>query len=567
MQLHHRVTEKCPIQLKEHQIEHTKKMWETLQTNISFITTSIGGGGKTHVTLCVAWWLQKAYGMKIMVVAPNDSSLNSDDSWLKWAKVYGIEIEIATTYSQLRGGQGSVSHDWLIPDKEDKMEWVATRTFNKLCEKGMFIIFDEFHKATRKSITHNACAALVRAAKKGRCRIALLSYTPGDQAKHVVQILRMAGIITSMKMFKYIPFSGEYQTEKYGLGELVHSCKKLAKLNNQPIAAQHFDFENITAKKSHDICLKLYNTYIRPHITHAMPNPKIEFKVEMLNAFLETDAKSVEILEQGIAMLGGAVAWNADLQQVGDQNLWSLANIGNALKMIEQGKLLSIARYVREEARKFPNKKFVISCGARGIDHHDLLQKILYKQYLPDGYKNIMAELKKKNEDWRKLPKDMMNYISGFLTEKVKPDVLNGRLSKSERVNVLRKFQQDTNDSWCLIISPGVGAEAISLHDQYGGRGREMLVIPDFFNSRVTQSVCRIVRVGMKSDAKVLIVYSKQGALETSILNSMIRKGKTARDIIAQDQQVVFPSDYEYWIQGEKDEELEQRLQELKEGI
>ena len=501
MQLHHRVTEKCPIQLRDHQIEHVKKMWDTLQVSMSACDSSTGGLGKTVTSLCVAWWLQKAYGMKVMVVAPNDSSLNSDDSWLKWAKVYGIEIEIATTYSQLRGGQGSVSHDWLVPDKTDKMEWIASRTFEKLCEKGMFLIFDEFHKATRKSITHNACAALVRAAKKGRCRIALLSYTPGDQAKHVVQILRMAGIITDLRMFKYSPYSRTYNWEKYGLGELVRSCKKYT-----PNLDVNEMMEDITAKKSHDICLKLYNTYIRPHITHAMPNPKIDFKVEMLNAFLETDAKSVEILEQGIAMLGGAVAWDNNLQQVGDQNQWSLANIGNALKMIEQGKLLSIARYVREEARKFPNKKFVISCGARGLDHHDLLQKILYKEYLPDEYKDIMYELKRKNENWRKLPKDMMNYIGEFLMYKVKPDVLNGRLGKKERVNVLRKFQKDSNDSWCLIISPGTGAEAISLHDQFGGREREMLIVPNYFTTQVIQSTCRIVRVGMKSDAKVLMV-------------------------------------------------------------
>ena len=562
MQLHHRVTEKCPIQLKDHQIEHVKKTWDTLQTNLSFISSAGGGLGKTHTTLCVAWHLQKAYGMKIMVVAPNDSSLNSDDSWLKWAKVYGIEIEIATTYSQLRGGQGSVSHDWLIPDKEDKMEWRSSPTFEKLCEKGMFLIFDEFHEATRKSITHNACAALVRAAKKGRCRIALLSYTPGDQEKHVVQILRMAGVIRSYKMFKYN--APVYSWEKYGLGELAKACKKYHP-ESQPEIEELM--QDITAKKSHKICLKLYNTYIRPHITHAMPNPKIDFKVEMLNAFLETDEKSVEILEQGIAMLGGAVAWDNNLQQVGDQNQWSLANIGNALKMIEQGKLLSIARYVREQARKFPNKKFVISCGARGLDHHDLLQKILYKEYLPDEYKDIMYELKRKNENWAKLPKDMMNYIGEFLRYKVKPDVLNGRLGKKERVDVLRKFQKDSNDSWCLIISPGVGSEAISLHDQFGGREREMLIVPDYFTSRLIQSTCRIVRVGMKSDAKVLIVYSKQGALETSILNSMIRKSKTAKEIMAQDQQVLFPGSYDFWIQGSKDEELEQRLQDLQQEI
>ena len=567
LQLHKRVTEECPVILEDHQVENVKKMWDTLSKTFATVNSSVGGAGKTHVTLCLAWWLQKAYGMKVMVVGPNDSSLTSADSWGFWAKEYGIDLEIATTYTMLRGGQGTVSHDWLVPNKYDKTDWKASKKFEKLCEQGLFIIFDEFHKATRKSITHNACAALVRCAKKYRCRVALLSYTPGDKVEHVTQILRMAGIVSSERMFKYIPYSQVYETRKYGLGELSQTCRKFAKMTGKAVNEDDFDFENINAKKSHQIALKLYNTYIRPVITHAMPKPEMNVKVEMLNAFLETDGKSLELLEQGILMLRGAVAWNANLQQVGNQNEWSLANIGNALKMIEQGKLLSIARYVREESMKHPNKKFVISCGARGIEHHDILKTILYKEYVPDEYKEIMQELKRKNPDWRKLPKDMMNYISDFLKCKVHPDVLNGQLGRRERNEVIRKFQENTNNSWCLIISPGVGAEAISLHDKFGGRGREMLIVPDYMHTKLMQSTCRVVRVGIKSDVRVMIVYSKNGALETSILNSMVRKSKTAREIMAENQQLLFPGEYPFMIQGERDIDLENRLIALQNNI
>ena len=567
LQLHKRVTEECPVNLEDHQVENVKKMWDTLSSHFSTINSSGGGGGKTHVALCIAWWLQRAYGMKVMVVGPNDSSLTSADSWGFWAKEYDIDLEIATTYTMLRGGQGSVSHDWLIPNKYDKTDWKASKSFEKLCEQGLFIIFDEFHKATRKSITHNACAALVRCAKKYRCRVALLSYTPGDRPEHVTQILRMAGIVSSDRMFKYIPISGEYRVDKFGLGELTQTCKKFAKMTGKVIDPSDFDFENINAKKSHVIALKLYNTYIRPVITHAMPKPEMNVKVEMLNAFLETDGKSLELLEQGILMLRGAVAWNANLQQVGDQNEWSLANIGNALKMIEQGKLLSIARYVREESMKFPNKKFVISCGARGIEHHDILKTILYKEYVPDMYKDIIWELKKTNENWRKLPKDMMNYILDFLKCRVHPDVLNGQLGKRERNQVLSKFQENSNNSWCLIISPGIGAEQISLHDRFGGRSREMLILPDYWFGRNVQLTCRIVRVGMKSDAKVLIVYSKNGSLETSILNSMVQKSKTSRDIMSEGQELVYPGEYNFWIQGDRDIDLENRLTALQQNV
>ena len=71
----------------------------------------------------------------------------------------------------------------------------------------------------------------------------------------------------------------------------------------------------------------------------------------------------------------------------------------------------------------------------------------------------------------------------------------------------------------------------------------------------------------MKSDAKVMIVYSKNGSLETSILNSMIRKTKTARDIMAENQQLLFPGEYPFEIHGEKDIDLENRLIALQQIV
>lgn len=68
----------------------------------------------------------------------------------------------------------------------------------------------------------------------------------------------------------------------------------------------------------------------------------------------------------------------------------------------------------------------------------------------------------------------------------------------------------------------------------------------------------------MKSDAKAMIVYSKEANLETNILNSMIRKTRVARDLIAEGQQVSYPGEFPFEIEGKKDEDLEYRLRLLR---
>jgi len=553
------------IVLHSHQEKHVENIWKLLVKDqaFSFIDTSQTGNGKTITTLYLAKELQKKYGTKVMIVGPSDTSLNNDDGWLANAKKYGIKVRVATTYPALRGGKGKVSHPWLIPDPEDKKKWTASQKFEELCQQGLFLIFDEFHHTKNASISHFACAALVRTAKKYRkfCRVALLSHTPGEKNEVYPQILRMTGLITSTKMFKYVPFIKEYKIDKYGLGELKNVCTKLSPNSKHEI---EYLMSNLSKAKSQTVCKELYDTHIRSIITFAMPKPKNEYKATLLNSFLETDEKSLALVQQGLDVLSGAVNWNAANQQVGDASQWSLENIGNGLKMVERGKLFSMARYINEEVKKNPKKKFVISCGARGLEHHKILEKLIYRQSTPEDYSDIISELRKKNSDWRRLPKDMINYISGFINEKVHAKVLNGTVNKKDRVKLIKEFQEDSNKTWCLVISPGIGSESISLHDKHGNRPREMLISPDYFFSRQIQATGRVNRTGMKSDAKVMIVYSKEADLETSILNSMIRKTRVARDLIAEGQDVTFPGEFPFEIEGKKDEDLEYRLRMLR---
>ena len=561
----------CPVTLFNHQVNHVKNIWNLIVDKgaFSYLDTSEVGTGKTVTSLMIAWWLQKIYKIKVMIVAPSELSLNNDDGWLKWAETFGVNVDVSITYSKLIGsksrktGKYTVKHPWLIPNN-DKKKWETSPEFEQLCAYGVFIIFDESHKTKNQSITHYACAALVRTAKKyrKRSRVALLSFTPGDKSVHYPQILRMSGLVTSLNLYHHVPFTSEYEWEDYGFGEMVRIIRKLDKSTNARNKIEEA-MVKISAARAANICKELYDQYIGSLITFAMPKPKTEYKRNMMNAFLDTDEASLELINEGIMMLTNAVKWDGD--DVGDRREWSLGGITNGLKRIEQGKLMSIARYVRKQSKKFPNKKFVICCGARDTRNHTFLQKILYKEYCMDSIKNTLYELRKTNKLWKNVNKDIINLICDkYMDQKVYPDILNGKIKKKDRVNIVKKFQQNNNNKWCLIMSPGVGSESISLGDKHGDHPREMLIIPDYYFGRVVQSTGRIDRVGVKSDVKVMLVYSRQGMLETNILNSMIRKTKTARALLAEGQDVRFPGEYPFTIFGKKDEQYHTLKNELE---
>ena len=186
----------CPVQLKDHQKDHVSKVWKSItrHKNFSYGDVSTTGLGKTHTTLTIAWYLQKKFGMKVCIVASSHQSLYSSDSWDSWAKKYGIDIEIMLTYDQLRQHRNKVSHPWLVYNQYTKTYSASTK-FEMLSQNGLFLIFDEYHKTTRKSETHRAASALVRSCNRyrSRCKVALLSFTPGDMPIHFPQILKMLG--------------------------------------------------------------------------------------------------------------------------------------------------------------------------------------------------------------------------------------------------------------------------------------------------------------------------------------------------------------------------------------
>jgi hypothetical protein len=550
-----------PVKLLPHQVDHVDNIWRTIteRGELSYIDTSRTGLGKTHVALEIAYRLQKLIGMRIAIIGPNKQSLNNDDGWLWWVKKYNLVIEKATTYSALRGKGFVIADDWLCRDING---YHSTNKFNSITQAGLFIIFDEFHMATRNSDTHFACAALVRSCRRNatRCRIGLLSLTPGDKVDHYPQLVRMAGLINSTTLLKYNRSNRTYIWKNYGIHEMIKSCE----VRGVPQNIMLMEMDRLSMRRAKYLVAMFYNDYIRSRICFSMPAPEIDKKVVTKNRFLECVEGDVDNLNKAIGRLCDGVNW--DGYTVAEKEKWNLGQINIALKLIERYKLRTIARYIENRARKYPEKKFIVSMGSRCTAHFGMLKDILssLEVTVPTGIDIILNKARKESGNvWSNINNDMYNTIMK-MAYKPKIDIMNGQTGPEERVKILRRFQHKDSDSWCLLLSPGVGDKSISLHDTHGNHPRELIIIPDHYHTRMTQMTGRTNRVGVMSDVKISIIYCKETRLETSIIRAMIQKSITAKNMLSPGQDHLFPGNYDLWVEKDKENKV---LNEIRDEI
>jgi len=545
---------KSPINILPHQSAHVEKIWDCLikTGELAYIDTSRTGLGKTHVALEIAYRLQKLYGFRVGIIAPNQQSLHNDDGWLFWAEQYGIVIEKATTYASIRGKGAIMSDDWLVKnDKENKKTaYHASDKFNAIAAAGIFLIFDEFHMATRESSTHYACAALVRACTRNssRCRIGLISLTPGDKTEHWPQIVRLTGLIRDVTLVKNQPFTRNYMWKEHGLGEMINACVARG-ANENTLKAELL---KLSVSRAKVLIGEMYKQYIRKRICFAMPVPQTDNKVTTRNLFLECTKGDIDNLNSAISRLCDGVSWNG--YTVAEKKDWNLGQINVALKLIERYKLRTLARYISQEVKKNPDKKIIVSMGARCTEHFEMLSGMLGSMgvTVPIGTEILLNKGRSDpNNLLSKLPVDVFNKIMN-MAYKPKAGIMNGTTSIKDRVKMMRLFQCESDPSWCLLISPGVGDKSISLHDTHGNHPREILIFPDFYHARLVQTSGRIDRVGLKSDAQISIVYCKEARLESSVLKAMINKSKIAKEMLSEDQEHLFPGKYPVYVENDK---------------
>jgi len=134
------------------------------------------------------------------------------------------------------------------------------------------------------------------------------------------------------------------------------------------------------------------------------------------------------------------------------------------------------------------------------------------------------------------------------------PLVIRGAVHKTNRPAIVRAFQEASTKNRLLISNLRVIALGLSLDDTDGNYPRFAFGSPSYKVMELHQWSRRCYRTMTRSNVVVRIVYGGL-PLETSILNAIVRRSKTAKEVTSfqghEDTEVLFPGDYRSEIESE----------------
>ena len=482
------------IKLKETQEEHFRDIQNILESNYAYVDTSPMGSGKTIIALGTAGY----WGFGIFVICPK----STQSMWIKEAEKYGINVRGTMTYQKLTGtGTKGCSHGLLNRVNND---FSSTHELHKMIEEGTLFIFDEMHALKNPGTgaikaAHSIVKEVVR--MNAGSRVALLSATPFDKENHAQNMLKMMGIITDDDLYYYDPSYNYY--EPLGITEAIKYCDE----HNRAVSEGIHIGISISNKTCNKLCYDLLVNVVKAECFSSMDSPKILARKDAMNGYYWMPQNEVDELRAGVDLLSESTNYE-DTTRTVNIGKGNFGMITTALIMIEKAKINTMIRLARETLESDPNCKV-----------------ILYVWYI-DSIKRMQGSLKEYN-----------------------PMVMYGETKITQRDTIIENFQEDSNTHRLLISNAKVGGIGISLDDRSGKHPRHLFMIPTYNFIDLHQATGRIHRTTTLSDAHIRFIYSKEFRNETSILNALARKSLVTKSVLFKDEGIVFPGEYESYVE------------------
>lgn len=487
------------VVLQNNQHEHFYNLISILTSFYFACDLSVMGAGKTYVISKVFQYFKFK---KIFVCCPKSVI----QTWKTVKDLYNLNfIE-----------NGIISYDKFKRDNDLlDQNHNPTKKLDKLIRKGCLFVFDEFHKTkTTDTITHLAVKSLVLRLKnlinEEGCPSRTIFATGSIFCKteQVIGFLKLVGIISSDEL--YTNRLGNFKVGD-GFNELYDYANNL----NSKLTVE--SYKNILSEKKtsqislkilNDVIFRLYVDVIQIYVTSSMDPPSISVKLDCKNGYYKLPDKRIKQLSNAITELSHVLENNS-------RKKGSRGNIGlitNLLVKIEYYKLEIWVRKALEDLQSDPNCKVVIVLNF--IKH--------------------------------------MKILAHFL-KKYNPVLLYGKISESNRTEIIDNFNQPNNTHRLIIAQLVVCSLGINLHDTNGNFPRKVYVSPNYRGMDTHQVTYRFYRSGTKSVPTVRYVYAKGGKLETSIMDAYSRKSEVfKKTLVKQDEAgILFPGEYPVEIEEE----------------
>jgi hypothetical protein len=502
------------IVLRKNQIVHVERLEEILSSHFCAFDMSIMGAGKTYTTSSLSIKLGFEH---VIVICP----ATVESKWKSMSN-FGVKIDNVISYQSLRSRKGSTPkhglldrHDIPTSHSEDKDEneeestayFTPTEKLIEIVKEGCLVVFDEAHNFKNKNDQFMACQALTNIILKigGLSRFILLSGTPFDKEKHVINMLHMMGFIRSAKLYSFT--KEDRRLRLYGAQELIDYCKVIdEKGTNDFLKAYPFYQENV----QHN-CYLMFQKIIKPSITSSMPSPELEINCK--NGYYiisrEEDRKN---LTKAISDLRSSLMFDERRETV-NVTKTGFQVIAKTLVKIEKSKIFDMARVAMNTLQEHPNCKVGLFVN----------------------YTESVMELKELLSDYN-------------------PIVLYGQITKEKRQDLIDKFQERNLNRRLIISNLKVASVGIDLDDKDGNFPRYAFASPNYVILDLHQLTRRFARLDTKSDATFRFFYGNVGKKETSILNALARKTQVLKDTLDEytGEKIIYPGEYEGEIETEE---------------
>ncbi len=517
-----------------HQIELSEKLSYILENNHGFITSSPVGSGKTYVTL----WLAKKFGFSLVVICP----VTIKHIWEQLAQKFGVHIVFIMSYESLAGNEThGIKHNYLTRTEstykgKSNPIFEATEDFLKIVDKGVLMVFDEYQKIKNPNTYYKACNALLKPILypdehiSGLSRFALLSGTPYDKITHAIYNLKILGYIQSPKLYRKI--GGIVSYKKYGLGELITLCKQINRTLTKQLIAQY----GITVDSIETLVYKLYSNIVKYNISASMTSEKNPMITnDIANGFFKiTRPENLAAIEYSMGVIIERVLpkLKKNIEEFGNKTMLQL------LKISENRHIPEIDDENIEEPLDLLS---LMNFHLKRIEFNKAYDYTRIAKYILDMNKNNKVIISINY-------KDTISEVSEILAE-YRPLVLDGSVKESDRAEIIRKFNEDSQYR-VLVMSTKTGGVGISLHDIVGNFPRFMILGPSYNFIDITQAAGRIVRTGQASDSWIRIFYTKDSP-ELNLLTALANKSDVLKGAIDDNvsESILLIGDYPTFIE------------------
>lgn len=462
--------------LYEYQFSHFTRLLKVYEKSHFALDSSATGCGKTIIAITLA----KHFDMKLFVICPNGAK----EQWLAEAEKFGASDRIidVINYEAFAGrGLTNPKHGYVeMGGKKGEIFWSPTKKAVRLVRNPLLLVYDEAHYLKNRSRRADTLAALSRSVLfiGSNSKIYCSSATPFDKKEHATNMMFSLGVIPTrhvyLNNFGHIDHSSFDQYHDY-------ARKVLPKWDYDQM-----EWNVKSAQQAREVIFSSFTLMMKINsVGSFMQKPEKIIQrpsIELGPGIMETTEHGVR--HTRVNLYGSfetkeqEAEYTKALREIEfyiKKKSGKAMAISNLIHVNQRQKTKMLAKYVRMELNKNPNRKVIV---------------------FTDMVRGCSLELCQYLSDFRPL----------FVTGQVRAQLRTGETISPRQLRI-NAFNMHNNKYRLMIMTTSVGGQSLNLHDTDGRFPRSVFILPSWNSILMNQAMGRHCRASVKSDCRTFVLY------------------------------------------------------------